>query len=335
MRGIEGKDPLPHRQKALTPAFLKDLHDYAQGLEKGGRHTADLIRGAYFFAMRACEFCKTESPGRTRRLTMENITFRGKDNKVISHDDPHLADKSEFVTVCFVDQKNGNRMEKRSQRKSEVPILCPIEAWAAVVKRHREDFPGEKGVKMTVCSYRSTKGLSEVTATQVTKLMRAVCSVNEGARKYGYDKEEIGTRSIRSGAAMSLAVQGGHTDEKIRILGRWKSLAFLTYIRPQVLEWSGGMATDMAKTRTFTDVSESSRRKTDPQTQRRSEPKFRPTKPKNCSRSSKDSTWDEWQGTEQEGSRVSWRNLARHHKPLQTTNDYTKRDTARDPGSSD
>jgi hypothetical protein len=82
----------------------------------------------------------------------------------------------------------------------------------------------------------------------------------------GYSHEEIGTRSIRSGAAMSLAVQGGHTDEKIRILGRWKSLAFLTYIRPQVLEWSGGMAADMAKTKSFTDVSERPRKETDRKT---------------------------------------------------------------------
>jgi hypothetical protein len=53
-----------------------------------------------------------------------------------------------------------------------------------------------------------------------------------------------------------LAVQGGNSDEKIQILGRWKSLAFLTYIRPQVLEWSGGMATEMAKANTFIDLGE-------------------------------------------------------------------------------
>ena len=55
---------------------------------------------------------------------------------------------------------------------------------------------------------------------------------------------------------MALAVQGGNSDEKIRILGRWKSLAFLTYIRPQVLEWSGGMAAEMAKAKTFRDLGE-------------------------------------------------------------------------------
>ena len=261
--GMEKKDPLPNRQKALTPAFLIDMHNFVQDLGKEWQHTSDLIRGAYFFAMRACEFCKTESPGRTRRLTLENITFRGQDNKVIDHKDPRLAEKSEFVTICFVDQKNGTRMERRSQRRSRIPILCPIEAWALVVKRHQEDFPWIEGEKMTVCSYRLKGKQSEVAAAQVTKLLRKVCSVKDTTKEYGFAKDEIGTRSIRSGAAMSLAVQGGNTDEKIRILGRWKSLAFLTYIRPQVLEWSGGMAEDMAKTKSFTDVSEPQKKKTE------------------------------------------------------------------------
>ena len=154
-------------------------------------------------------------------------------------------------------------MEKRSQRRSGVPILCPIEAWASVVKRHQEDFPGSKGEKLPV-SYCRTRGKSwEVTASQVTRLLRKVCSSGDSGRKYGFHEDEIGTRSIRSGAAMALAIQGGNTDEKIRILGRWKSLAFLTYIRPQVLEWSGGMAADMARTKSFTDVSEPIRNQTD------------------------------------------------------------------------
>ena len=263
LKGIESRDPLPQRQKALTPAFLIDLHKYVQGSECGESHTANLIRGAYFFAMRACEFCRTEAAGRTKRLKLENITFRGEGKEVVDHDDPELERKSMFVTVCFVDQKNGNRMEKRSQRRSEVPILCPIEAWAAVVKRHRKDFPGEKGKKLTISSYKRGGTRDEVTAAQVTKLLRKVCHQNDGARKYGYSQEEIGTRSIRSGAAMALAVQGGHTDEKIRILGRWKSLAFLTYIRPQVLEWSGGMANEMARTKSFTDVSDRPKKETD------------------------------------------------------------------------
>jgi hypothetical protein len=38
------------------------------------------------------------------------------------------------------------------------------------------------------------------------------------------------------------------------MLGRWKSTAFLNYIRPQVLEWAGDTAQRMSKTKSFLDV---------------------------------------------------------------------------------
>jgi hypothetical protein len=221
------------------------------------QHTYDLIRGAYFFAMRACEFCRTEKLGKTRRLIAENVTFRDREGSVLEHEDPRLTERAQFVTVCFTDQKNGTRMEKRSQRRSGVPILCPVEAWGSVIKRLVKQFPNLRTRnKTTVCSFRREGKTIEVTASQVTLLLRSVCDNNNGRQRYGISPNELGTRSIRSGAAMALAVQGGNSDEKIRILGRWKSLAFLTYIRPQVLEWSGGMATEMAKANTFRDLGE-------------------------------------------------------------------------------
>ncbi len=46
-----------------------------------------------------------------------------------------------------------------------------------------------------------------------------------------------------------------HSVEKIKILGRWSSDAFLVYIRPQVLEWTSVMASDMANLISFLDLS--------------------------------------------------------------------------------
>jgi hypothetical protein len=57
---------------------------------------------------------------------------------------------------------------------------------------------------------------------------------------------EIVYKSIRSGAAMALFLTNTHTD-RIMILGRWGSNAFLAYIRPQVLEWTTNMSTSMVQ----------------------------------------------------------------------------------------
>ena len=48
-----------------------------------------------------------------------------------------------------------------------------------------------------------------------------------------------------------------HSVEKIKILGGWKSDAFLDYIRPQVLEWTNNMSVDMATVGHFTDLASS------------------------------------------------------------------------------
>lgn len=55
---------------------------------------------------------------------------------------------------------------------------------------------------------------------------------------------------------MALYLRGGNSDESIRMLGRWKSTAFLNYIRPQVLEWAGDTSRTMAETKEFLDVGE-------------------------------------------------------------------------------
>ena len=258
LQGFGAVDPPPNRQKAVTPALLKDMREIASNMTEGGRHTASLIIGGYFFAMRACEFCKTGRQGRTRRLTVENVTFRDEASGVVNHSmDPNLEAKAMFVTICFVNQKNGTKREKRSQRRSGVPGLCPVEAWVEVIERLRNDFDTSDHIawgRTPVCAFLENGTPFEVRSENVTELLRRTCLIFEGANKYGIAPEELGTRSIRSGAAMALSLQKGNSDRKIMMLGRWKSLAFLSYIRPQVLEWAGGMAGDMAKTIPFLDV---------------------------------------------------------------------------------
>ncbi len=47
-----------------------------------------------------------------------------------------------------------------------------------------------------------------------------------------------------------------HSSDKIMILGRWKSKSFMDYIRPQVLEWTNNMSTDMTRFDSFLDTAQ-------------------------------------------------------------------------------
>ncbi len=260
----------------MTPQLLRDLTRLWAFAPTGTRHTANLIVGAYFFAMRACEFCTTESPGRTQKLTVENVVFRGQSNEVISHHDKDLIEKSEFVTICFVNQKNGMKMERRSQRKTRDTDLCPVRSWGQVIKQLVSDYPtAEERQIAPVCRYKDLGMAKEVSATDVKNLLRRTCLVINGEKKYGIKPEELGTRSIRSGAAMALAVPDGHSDSKIMMLGRWKSNAFLKYIRPQTLEWGGSTSSEMARTQAFLDLERDESRIQN--TQSRKDKQARPT----------------------------------------------------------
>jgi hypothetical protein len=253
-KALEARDPPTDRQAAATPELLKEVDKMLRPLGVIGHHTADLIVGAYFFAMRGCEFCYTERRGRTKLLTLGNVTFRGRSKRVIPQEDPQLLEKASYVTVCFVNQKNGRRMEKRTQGRSGEKRFCPVRAWGRACQRVRRSIAGASN-ETPVCSVAGpSKGGHQVTDKQVASALKTACDTRGGKDRFGFGPENLGTRSIRSGAAMALFLMD-HSVEKIKILGRWQSDAFLAYIRPQVLEWTSTMSNDMVKIQNFKDLS--------------------------------------------------------------------------------
>ena len=80
----------------------------------------------------------------------------------------------------------------------------------------------------------------------VLETIREVCRIYGGKKTFGFDPQEIGNKSLRSGAAMALALsRKNHSDMRIMILGRWRSYAFMAYIRPQIIELTSNLAEDM------------------------------------------------------------------------------------------
>ena len=67
-----------------------------------------------------------------------------------------------------------------------------------------------------------------------------------GETKVGIRRSEIGTRSIRSGAAIAMYLVGVPVFS-IMIVGRWSSTAFLKYIQKQVQEFSQGISSKMTE----------------------------------------------------------------------------------------
>ena len=220
---------------------------------------------AYFFAMRSCKFTHTRTPGRTRILRLRGILFRSADNSIIDHRSPGLC-MAERVTLTFENQKNGIKMDRRTHQRTADETLCPVRRLASLVDRiFRRVLTASPTDTINTTCLLTTQ--AHVTSTAVRNYMRSTCTAAGGTAVFGYAAADIGTKSLRSGAAMGLFLMN-HPVHKIMILGRWSSDAFLVYIRPQVLEWTNNMSSDMIEFNSFTDITTGNNKTppTDPRT---------------------------------------------------------------------
>ena len=120
-------------------------------------------------------------------------------------------------------------------------ILCPVKQWAGLVKRIR-NYPG--ATKDTpVSAVLGENKIEHITSVEMVAALRyAVVSIGEDV--LGFKKEQVGTHSIRPGAAMAIYL-GECPVYTITLIGRWSSDAFLRYIRKQVEQFSHNVSRGM------------------------------------------------------------------------------------------
>ena len=87
--------------------------------------------------------------------------------------------------------------------------------------------------------------IEHVTSKMMVESLRDAVKAT-GEEKLGFKAEEIGTHSIRSGAAMAMYL-GKCPVYTIMMIGRWSSDAFLRYIRKQVEQFSHNVSQRMLK----------------------------------------------------------------------------------------
>ena len=236
------------------PFHLRWLIQKARSTAHGSleRRIANLLGGSFFFAYRSCEYCKTPKPGKTKIIRLGGIHLYDQFKREIQHTDPNKRVLAKYVTLTYDDQKNGHKAETRTQEATDDPELSPTHLWCDVI----DDLlrvPGANDATPVCCWYdQQNDKLFDITQDTLLKTLRWSADAI-GFEKLGYKPEEIGTHSIRSGAAMALFL-ADQNPYRIMILGRWSSDAFLVYIRPQIMEWTSGMSIAMVSNDTFYDA---------------------------------------------------------------------------------
>ena len=92
LSGMESISPNSKQQKAMTPDLLRCFAEYANDVVVNSMedHAADLIIGAFFFAMRSCEFTMVTKITKTIAIRLGGIRFYTKERRLVPHNHPQL-----------------------------------------------------------------------------------------------------------------------------------------------------------------------------------------------------------------------------------------------------
>jgi hypothetical protein len=176
--------------------------------------------------MRSCEYLKVTQAEirRTEILCLRNLCFF-KDGKLVKHNDPHL-EFSDCMAITFEMQKKDKKNNTVTQMASGEVKMCPIWMAAAIVHRIRSY---EKSNDNTpISAFMQFGHMNHVMSKQI------IAAMQDGVQAIGENvlhikKSEIGTHSIRSGAAMAMFLSNCSVC-LIMMIDRWSSDAFLRYI---------------------------------------------------------------------------------------------------------
>ena len=142
---------------------------------------------------------------------------------IISHYSKYLVNP-DFVSITFKMQKNIV-----TQERNKDPLLCPVKAWARVITKIRKD--GKVSDSTPINVIRQDNKLYKIfSKDNIHFLRKTVWAMKD--RNLGFEASGIGTHSIR--LTMKLLKE---EDSIIMLIGRWKSITFLKYIRKQIKEF--------------------------------------------------------------------------------------------------
>jgi hypothetical protein len=109
LKGLKSDDPPVKKQSPATPELIRLLASSAITVPLD-HAIGNLACGAYFYAMRSCEYLKVFGTRKTKLLLVEDIQFH-----IANREIPHISAEifaSDTVTLTFKDQKKGEKNAK-------------------------------------------------------------------------------------------------------------------------------------------------------------------------------------------------------------------------------
>ena len=246
LKGYIAEDPATTHQKCLPISVFRKL--WKEGKTDLAQAAGQLACGALFYGMRSCEYSQVSGERKTKILQLKHIRFFENNSEVKKTAEMNLK-KITKVTITFHRQKNGTKEADITMHKSN-DELCPILAWGARVKK----ILSHKGTnENTPVNFVLIKNKAYyIKSRDILSFIRLTVAFI-GKEVLGFGPDDVGTHSIRSSFAMFLYLKRVG-DSRIMLQGRWRSLAFMDYVRPQVDAFSVGLSTLMTSNKDFYTV---------------------------------------------------------------------------------
>jgi hypothetical protein len=248
LRSYSKDDPKELQQKPLPVCVLHLI--LASKSTEMRTAMGHLMAAAHFWAMRSCKYLKVPKleQRQTKQLCLRNIAFI-KNGKILDHSSTNL-NSADCIAITFEWQKNKRKADPVTQWKTNDVSLCPVKIWTSIVTLIRS-YKGTNPNSPVSLAKHGNKIIS-ITSEMIVNLIRdGVVAIGE--TKLGINWSEIGSKSIRSGAAMAMYLAGTPVF-LIMLVRHWSSSAFLKYIRKQVQEFLHGISSQMIEIQSFKHV---------------------------------------------------------------------------------
>jgi len=194
-----------------------------------GRALTDAAYLGFFFMLRAGEYLDTTSP-EDRPVRLYQVSFKTTDGPTLRADTSPVSalETCEYASITFEIQKNGHKGHAAVHYMSGHAHCCPVKALLRRVLYLRSNG-GHAETPITAVS--TPDGWALPRSCDLTALLR---SAADHTPAVDYAPDDVSPRSLRSGGAMSLLLAG--VDEKtIKLVGRWRSDAFFSYMHSMAL----------------------------------------------------------------------------------------------------
>jgi hypothetical protein len=163
LQGYSSSNPGEQPQVAVTGSILRKFYQLA--LSPFDKALCELFIGAFFFAMRSCEYVKVQGPRKMKLLTIKNIRFF-QGNSQVPHSDPALS-SADCVSITV-------EFQKRNTNRSGDCLLCLVQIWAKIVTRIRSYVNSSPSDTVNTYCYPDNNKIHFFSGTELLKHLHFV-----------------------------------------------------------------------------------------------------------------------------------------------------------------